>query len=441
VVRLVAARDRAGRVSHSEQLNLQDCSDLRGRQASGLFVPSSTRAEKLDVEFLKAIESAQSKNRVPQPLADEIRTLFNEFVSVYGTAIEALNDSDVQNPALDRQATAYGELLEAVSLKVSADDSRTGMLRPLLEIGIANITDNGSTKPLGIVCPWHPLRLQALHAREVQLSRTFQSLLGGSYPDFTDQSGRLYFRDLETQLQNAGSPEVAMLWKKSTPKVVAGVASFGGYTIVEPPIRDVKEHYLTNENPEPTARTIAEVIKSYLELQPHERDNFSVVLYNCDSAGLPTAVVNSIRAPDDDSDQDTTCQVILTHRDHGKLAQIYESIAVQESDDDAFHVSKGFKDFMARVRINIMVNEVALGNSKSGQPTDIAFCLHLADEIANCHYADRRLAALRLEFCERRFPTVGGKMKVNVPGAGGRGGAVGRCKGEHLSASAVLHPD
>ena len=158
-------------------------------------MPSSTRAEKLDQEFLKAVESAQSKNRVSQPLADELRTQFSEFVSIYGTAIEALNNSDIQNPALDQQASAYGALLEAVSVQVTADDSRTGMLRPLLEIGIANITDNGSTKPLGIVCPWHPLRLQALHAREIQLSRTFQSLLGGgSIPCSIQRS--TYFRNV-----------------------------------------------------------------------------------------------------------------------------------------------------------------------------------------------------------------------------------------------------
>src|SRR5262245_24031924 len=43
---------------------------------------------------------------------------------------------------------------------------------------------------------------------------------------------------------------------------------------------------------------------------------------------------------------------------------------------------------MARVRINIMVNEIALGNSKSGQPTDIVFCQDVISREAALDFPD-----------------------------------------------------
>jgi S-DNA-T family DNA segregation ATPase FtsK/SpoIIIE len=102
----------------------------------------------------------------------------------------------------------------------------------------------------------------------------------------------------------------------------------------------------------------------------------------------PTAVVEAIKATDEDGDYDAMCQVILTHRDRARLAELYQKIASQEGDDDAFHVSESSREFMARVRINIMVNGVPVSDQRNGQPTDIVFCQDVISRRAALTYPE-----------------------------------------------------
>ena len=70
------------------------------------------------------------------------------------------------------------------------------------------------------------------------------------------------------------------------------------------------------------AATIEHEMIEYLRLQPHERDNFSILLYNCESAALPTAVVKVInRINATREDDKITCEVLLMHRDEDHLRQ------------------------------------------------------------------------------------------------------------------------
>ena len=57
------------------------------------------------------------------------------------------------------------------------------------------------------------------------------------------------------------------------------------------------------------AATIEREMIEYLRLQPHERDNFSILLYNCDSPDLPTAVVDSLTESIKREENKITCQV------------------------------------------------------------------------------------------------------------------------------------
>ena len=54
------------------------------------------------------------------------------------------------------------------------------------------------------------------------------------------------------------------------------------------------------------------------------------------------------------------------HSDRRRLRQLYQGIAAQDGEDEAFHVSESSRDFMARVRINIMVDEAPEPDPRSG---------------------------------------------------------------------------
>ena len=108
-------------------------------------------------------------------------------------------------------------------------------------------------------------------------------------------------------------------------------------------------------------------------LFPHEKANLSAVLYNCDSAGLPHAVVTKIHALHED-DIDSRCEVVLRHRDKQRLHSLYERIVeLADTDADAFVASEASRDFMARLRIGIMADEAPVPDPKDGPQTDLVF--------------------------------------------------------------------
>ena len=114
----------------------------------------------------------------------------------------------------------------------------------------------------------------------------------------------------------------------------------------------------------------------YLRLQPHERDNFSILLYNCDSPDLPTAVVESInRINAKREDNRITCQVLLMHRDEVHLRQIYRDLVARGIDAEA-DPTEGSGDFLAKVRVNITAANRLRREGRS-QPVDIAYCRDL----------------------------------------------------------------
>ena len=389
-VRLRADRNANSTSLSKDQIRLHDLTALKmpGGTSKGALVPAISKCENLAKDFERALSEAVSRGLLASERAELIRTAHAEFGAAYMAAVESLAASDLRADAITQQAKKFGELIEMVVLQVESPDSRLRILRPLLEIGMVKVADSAEFDPTGIVCPWHPLRLESVAARDVQFEHIVRELLRGDPPEFTDRAGRLFFLETSEQMCHAGGPDVAIVWRQNEPVLVSESDSFGFYSVVEVPVSGGRDHLSTNENPKPVARQISQVIESYLELQPHERDNFSIVLYDCDSSGLPTAVVEAIKATDEDGDYDAMCQVILTHRDRARLADLYQKIASQEGDDDAFHVSESSRDFMARVRINIMVNGVPAVDPRNGQPTDIVFCQDVISRRAAVTYPE-----------------------------------------------------
>jgi S-DNA-T family DNA segregation ATPase FtsK/SpoIIIE len=145
------------------------------------------------------------------------------------------------------------------------------------------------------------------------------------------------------------------------------------YTLHESPIINNTEPGDTNENPTAGSNSVLELIQRYLTLHPHEQANLSVVLFNCDSARLPQAVVNRIGQLYED-ENDVRCQVLLRHSDAGRLRDLYRAIVSQgDSDVDSFNASEATQDFMARLRICIIADQAPPPNPKDGCPYDIVF--------------------------------------------------------------------
>jgi DNA segregation ATPase FtsK/SpoIIIE, S-DNA-T family len=334
----------------------------------GSFVSVYKKQNDIALQFRGNLKEATSQGLVSEDLGKLIETRFAEFQSLYAKAIGDLPSAGLHSSSLRDQAVAYAGLLDVIVRQAKGDRNREMLLRPLLSIGAAQI--EGGTAAT-VVTPWHPLRLAALQVKATMVVGLVRHLLTASEVFFGDT--RLYFKDLAQELSHPFYPEVVLGWRGNKPELMVMTDAVQDYSLHESPIINDAEPDDTNENPTTGSNCVLELVQRYLTLHPHEHANMSVVLYNCDSARLPQAVVDRIGQLYEDED-DVRCQVLLRHGDAARLRDLYRAIVSQgDADVDSFNASEATQDFMARLRICIIADQAPPPNPKDGCPFDIVF--------------------------------------------------------------------
>jgi S-DNA-T family DNA segregation ATPase FtsK/SpoIIIE len=334
----------------------------------GSFVSVYKKSNDIALQFRTNLKDAVSQGLVSRDLGKLIETRFAEFESLYAKAIGDLSSAGLHCSSLREQAVAYAGLLDLIVRQAKGDRNRDLLLRPLLSIGTALIEGGVAAT---VVTPWHPLRLAAMQVKAMKLVGLVQHLLTAAEVFFGDT--RLYFKDLAQELSHPFYPEVVLGWRGNKPELMVMTDAVQDYTLHESPIINDAEPDDTNENPTTGSNCVLELVQRYLTLHPHEHANMSVVLYNCDSARLPQAVVDRIGQLYED-EEDVRCQVLLRHSDASRLRDLYRAIVSQgDADVDSFNASEATQDFMARLRICIIADQAPPPNPKDGCPFDIVF--------------------------------------------------------------------
>lgn len=362
-------RRHAGGVDLHNRVTLEP----EGTRERGCFAPPRSRSESLTKEWKQGLASLVADELCSPETAEALTAAYADFEASYRTALDDLRHLGFAAPSLQVQAEKFGVLLGATVDAMNAPVALERLLKPLLEIGIARLDGPGGRRPVAVVTPWQPLRLAAQAARWAMLRRQLEALLAPEGARFTDTGG-LYFSELRRALAEPARPDVAMGWISSKPTVLSLIDAVNDYSLHEPPVATDGQAAATNDHVAPIARQITEIVQNYLRLQPHEKDNLSVVLYNCDAAALPQAVVDSLRVEAERDGGDAMCQVILRHRDEDRLGQLYQQLVSRDIGDDSLHASEATRDFMSRLRISIMVNTAIPGMTADGPPLDIVFC-------------------------------------------------------------------
>lgn len=343
-------------------------------QDRGSFVATYKKENDISLTWPANLAKAQEQGLLSQPTASKLVQLFQAFCASYSGAIKGFVEEGVACNLLVKQAEDYGSLLEAICSEAKGDRNRESLLRPLLEIGTV-VVDGG--RVTGIVTPWQPLRLSAIANKALQAAALVKHLLTAESVFFGDPP--LFFKELEAELSHPYYPEIVLGWHGKKPELLSLTDHHLDYSLHESPVINNDGYDDTNENPSETSELVVDLTKRFLALYPHERANLSVVLYNCDSARLPYAVVDKMNELHEDED-DMRCQIILRHRDGAKLRELYEKIIESsEADPDSFVSSEAAKDFMARLRIGIMADQAPVPDPKDGPPADLVF---LQDVIA-----------------------------------------------------------
>ena len=334
----------------------------------GSFVSAYKAANDIALLWHTNLSEAQTRGYVTKETAGRLARAFRDFASQYKAAVHAFMEQGLAAPDMERQLEAYGALIELLCAEAKGDRNRQLLLRPVLQLGTVAVEGG---RPTAIVAPWHPLRLAAMARKARRVADLVRHLLSTPEVHFGDP--RLFFRDLQEELRHPYYPEVVLGWQGDKAEVIALTDTVGDYSLHESPVAVDEGADDTNENPAESAGRVVELVQRYLALQPHERANLSVVLYNCDSSRLPLAVVDKLGALQQD-DEDARCQVVLRHRDPKQLRWLYEQIVeASDGDGDAFVASETTRDFMARLRIGIMADQAPPPDPRDGRPEDIVF--------------------------------------------------------------------
>ena len=358
-----------------------DLDDMRCLQPVYAHRPASLipSAEKLKgfavrIRVVETLEElVQTKN-----LTDEQRlsliAAYDAFETAYSTALGAFLEKGLGAHAeVSTAASAYGDLLTSSSSKAFPDTVLGTLLPILLSLSTIRVSGFGvQTRPTAIVPPWHPLRLLAITSKAQQFANLAVRLTSGS-GTLSDADGDLLFEDTTEWLGHLYYPEVVCQLRGKQPDILADCEHSREYSVHEPPVKTTDFDAPSDADPKAAALQIGGVVERYLQLQPHERDNLSVVLFDCDSELLPGAVVEEIRDLSEDEEQDAMCQILLAHSDKKKLRALFRSLTRASESSDSFNTSEATREFMARLRINIMVAENSGSNPEGTHPYDIVF--------------------------------------------------------------------
>lgn len=316
--------------------------------------------------FPKVLKGAEQSSRVTSDGGKALAKAWSEFFTEYSEALKEWQSSGYSSPKLLRQAEAYGALLEALAKHATGDINRRDLVEPILSLGTIQVSGGA---PSAIVAPWHPLRLAASAAKMRSVAGLTAYLLSDVDVNFGDE--RLFFSDLREELTHPLYPEVAVGYHGTEAVLLAETSTINDYSLLERPVRDPSEA-TTDVDPNEAAKQIRGLLERYLDLQPHECSNLSIMLYNCDAAGLPLATVNAMTSVQDQ--EEVHCNVLVRHRDRSRLSRIYtELLERSESDPDAVVVSETSRNFMSKLRIGVMLDSGIATSTASGREIDVAF--------------------------------------------------------------------
>ncbi|MES0100648.1 FtsK/SpoIIIE domain-containing protein [Mesorhizobium sp. M0019] len=367
-VRTQVARLPVSRKGALQSVSLSDVATLQPAfgQDSGSLVPRANVGEDVGKAFPKLLKAAVDTGRISVAGGAAIVDAWRRFSESYGEAIVAWRNQGVGSPALLSQAEDYGALLRQLTLHAAGDISRRDLWEPVLALGCVEIS---GAAPSALIAPWHPLRLAATAVKMRSLAGLTAHLLTANEVNFGDS--RLFFADLRSELTHPYYPEIAVGYAGSEPVLLAETTTVNDYSLMERPVRDPSEA-ATDVDPSEAARQIRTLIERYLDLQPHERSNLSIMLYNCDAAGLPLATINALGSVQDQ--EEVHCNVLVRHRDRPKLSRVYsELLERSESDPDAVVVSETSRNFMSKLRIGVMLDGGVGSSSTEYRNVDVAF--------------------------------------------------------------------
>ncbi|MXY70169.1 MAG: DNA translocase FtsK [Acidobacteriia bacterium] len=348
VRRSVSAKGEIQRISLDDVNTVRDVTNTN----DGRLVNPNKASGDRSGAFLQALSELSD---ILGPVAKaRIGEAFEAFHTAYTRAVRAwvLPDGEgIASEALIEQAHAYGKLLEELLGGASNDLARERMWREILRCGVANV---GAGVPAAIIAPWHPLRMAEIAVKARQAARLIDGVLDADKDDI--YRADLLFGQVELELDANFYPEVCAGFDRNGTVPLAATHSAYGYSLAEMPVRHGGTSWGEefDDDARVAARAFGAVGEQYLQLLPHERSNFSVVLYNSESKALPSALASELSSSVE-QENELQCDLLLTHSDARRIRRIYQQQNVAVSDESSSALaSETARNFLSRLRVGLL---------------------------------------------------------------------------------------
>ena len=345
----VSAKGQIQRISLSDVNTIRDVHNGNDGTLVAPNTPSGDRGQ----PALEQLEDLKGKV-LDTPQYNRIKSAFDQFATFYSEAIRDWVGEDAPGIGSDKfvkQANAYGELLGTLINDANRDLVRDKVWREILRLGVANV---GAGTTAAIIAPWHPLRLAQLHIKARQAVSLVERVLAAKEDDIFRAD--LLFNQKKQELKANYYPEICIGFSDDGPVLLAAAETLYDYTLSEPPRRREFANGDDALDIEPglAARAFGGVGEQYLDLLPHERTNFSVVLYNAESKALPSALASELSSKVE-QESELQCDLLLTHSSPKRMRKIYEqqNVAVGE-ESGSIMASEAARNFLSRLRVGFL---------------------------------------------------------------------------------------
>jgi S-DNA-T family DNA segregation ATPase FtsK/SpoIIIE len=426
---ILAAKERPlpiGRFSRAQRSErvVEEGIDLENRgsiqdahgQPDGILI--DTNVPSLDAAWLFMDGIKHVENFISAGTCNRLVEALNAFRENYSEAVQAMiSGGGLASPVLFEQAQRYGDLLDQLRRDARKDECRKRLWEPLLLVGMALSDDKPEA---AIITPWHPFRLAEAAAKAKRVAAAVKRLL--SPDDFEDDAIRKFASGVMAGISVPWHPAVAIRTDGPTCHMLIESDAYCDFSLLEPPVSGEGREAAFDGYAREAAAELITIANEYLNLQPHERANFSVSLFNADNRDLPSRLAERL-ARKIETEADLRCDLILTHTDQQRLRQIYaeQNVAISRELDGAL-AGEATKTFLSRLRVGFLdadsVGKAAEGRSR----VDIVF---LHDVIArSAKLAWRRVDPVHdtfADFCDpegeassRKRPFETGARKTEV---------------------------
>ncbi len=352
-----------------QNVSLLDTGTLEATYSTdaGSLVPAANKLRSLRKDIKDQIKSLFEEGRLTEPQRDEVRSAWDTFEADYIKAMDDFVSSGLHGDAVMRQAESFGALLNTLMAHARGDVCRSRLVSEILSVGTVRVAGDN---PAMIIPPWHPERMKALAVKSRRVAGFATHLLSSGSILYGDRE--IFMRELTDELAHPFYPEIAVLSKGGTPKLVSESSTVNGYSLLEPPVRG-DEDAMTDVDPAAAAKQARELLERYVSLQPHEASNLSVVLYNADAAELPLATVRELSSIQENGK--FQCSVAVRHADQAKLRSVYGELVNKAGDDPDLPVfSETSDNFISKLRIAVSPISSTPSESEQGfKAFDVAF--------------------------------------------------------------------